>query len=99
MDLLLSSSFDLIASKDTTKIRKGLRQIEGLLASMCLGSKPQPPKEGHRRHQSATNASRYDEPKKLGELPEDPAFREFFRLQDGFEWNGQQLTCDCEGLR
>jgi hypothetical protein len=28
-------------------------------------------------------------PKKLGQLPEDPAFREFFRLQEGFEWNGK----------
>jgi hypothetical protein len=37
MDLLLSNSFDHIASKDTTKIRKGLRQIEGILAHICLG--------------------------------------------------------------
>lgn len=26
--------------------------------------------------------------KELGSLKEDPAFREFFKLQDGFEWNG-----------
>lgn len=90
MEALLSLSFDNIASKDTAKIRKGLRQIEGMLAHICLdGSKTKPPAPGHRRNQSAINLSeQQDTPKKLGELSEDPAFREFFRLQDGFEWNG-----------
>ncbi|KAJ4405723.1 hypothetical protein N0V91_005030 [Didymella pomorum] len=91
MDALLSLSFDNIASKDTAKIRKGLRQIEGLLAHICLdGSKTKPARPEHRRNQSAVSASEQDEPKKLGELSEDPAFREFFRLQDGFEWNDGQ---------
>lgn len=27
-------------------------------------------------------------PKDLASLEEDPAFREFFKLQEGFEWNG-----------
>jgi hypothetical protein len=27
----------------------------------------------------------------LRELKGDPAFREFFRLQEGFQWNGKQL--------
>lgn len=27
-------------------------------------------------------------PKALAELEDDPAFREFFKLQEGFEWNG-----------
>ena len=89
MDALLSLSFDNIASKDTAKIRKGLRQIEGMLAHICLdGSKTKPARDGHRRNQSAVTASEQEEPKKLGELSDDPAFREFFRLQDGFEWNG-----------
>ena len=91
MDLLLSDSFDHIASKDTTKIRKGLRQIEGILAHICLGdSKTKPAaRDGHRRHQSAAAVSeQHEDPKRLGELSDDPAFREFFRLQDGFEWNG-----------
>lgn len=26
--------------------------------------------------------------KELGALKDDPAFREFFKLQEGFEWNG-----------
>lgn len=26
-------------------------------------------------------------PKKLNELPEDPAYREFFKLQQSFQWN------------
>lgn len=91
MEALLSLSFDNIASKDTVKIRKGLRQIEGMLAHICLdGSKSKPATPGHRRHQSAVHVGEQQEgtPKKLGELSDDPAFREFFRLQDGFEWNG-----------
>ena len=27
-------------------------------------------------------------PKELSELKDDPAFREFFKLQQGFQWNG-----------
>ena len=93
MEALLSLSFDNIASKDTAKIRKGLRQIEGMLAHICLdGSKTTPATPGHRRNTSAINVNeQQDTPKKLGELSEDPAFREFFRLQDGFEWNGAHL--------
>ncbi len=30
-------------------------------------------------------------PKDLASLSEDPAFREFFKLQEGFEWNGTDL--------
>ena len=98
MEALLSLSFDNIASKDTAKIRKGLRQIEGMLAHICLdGSKTRPAAPAHRRNQSAVTASEQDAPKKLGELSEDPAFREFFRLQDGFEWNGAHLMWDQTG--
>jgi hypothetical protein len=93
MEALLSLAFDNIASKDTLKIRKGLRQIEGMLAQICLssgrGSKPSTP--SHRRNASAIHISERDaqSPKKLGQLAEDLAFREFFRLQEGFEWNGK----------
>jgi len=92
MEALLSLAFDNIASKDAHKIRKGLRQIEGLLAQICLSSsKSSPSKPGHRRNQSAINLGEQEQstPKKLGQLAEDPAFREFFRLQEGFEWNGK----------
>lgn len=92
MEALLSLAFDNIASKDTQKIRKGLRQIEGMLAQICLSSgKSTPSKPGHRRNQSAINLGEQPQstPKKLGQLSEDPAFREFFRLQEGFEWNGK----------
>jgi hypothetical protein len=92
MEALLSLSFDNIASKDSAKIRKGLRQIEGLLAQICLssgGSRTSTP--SHKRSGSAINLAQHppQSPKKLGALVEDPAFREFFRLQDGFEWNGE----------
>lgn len=95
MEQLLSHSFDNIASKDTAKIRKGLRQIEGMLAHICLkDSKTKPAKDGHRRNQSAATFSEQADSKKLRELPDDLAFREFFRLQDGFEWNGAHLMGD-----
>lgn len=29
-------------------------------------------------------------PKDLASLEDDPAFREFFKLQEGFEWNGKE---------
>lgn len=29
-------------------------------------------------------------PKELASLKDDPAFREFFKLQEGFEWNGKR---------
>jgi hypothetical protein len=92
MEALLSLAFDNIASKDTQKIRKGLRQIEGMLAQICLSNgKAKQSAPGHRRNASAINLGEQEEstPKKLGQLPEDPAFREFFRLQEGFEWNGK----------
>jgi hypothetical protein len=92
MEALLSLAFDNIASKDTQKIRKGLRQIEGMLAQICLsGGKAKASTPGHRRNASAINLGEQQEstPKKLGHLSEDPAFREFFRLQEGFEWNGE----------
>jgi hypothetical protein len=93
MEALLSLAFDNIASKDTQKIRKGLRQIEGMLAQICLsGAKTrQSTPAGHQRNASAINLGEQQEatPKKLGQLAEDLAFREFFRLQEGFEWNGK----------
>ena len=103
MEALLSLAFDNIASKDTQKIRKGLRQIEGMLAQICLsGSKSKQSTPGHRRNASAINLGEQQEstPKKLGQLSEDPAFREFFRLQEGFEWNGKvaQTASSSSGL-
>ncbi|KAH7384240.1 cell division protein Cdc14 [Phaeosphaeria sp. MPI-PUGE-AT-0046c] len=98
MEALLSLAFDNIASKDTQKIRKGLRQIEGMLAQICLSSgKAKPSTPGHRRNASAINLGEQQEstPKKLGQLSEDPAFREFFRLQEGFEWNVATRVADC----
>jgi|TARA_R110002003_G_scaffold135_6_gene12550 hypothetical protein len=93
MEALLSLAFDNIASKDTQKIRKGLKQIEGMLAQICLsGGKAKQSTPGHRRNASAINLGEQQEttPKKLGQLSGDPAFREFFRLQEGFEWNGEK---------
>lgn len=97
MDALLSHAFDNISSKDVGRIRKGLRQIEGLLAQICLSAAPsrRPAQEqhrrGHARQRSTVAAHAASEPKRLADVGADLAFREFYRLQDGFEWNGRSL--------
>ena len=96
MEVLLSMAFDNIASKDTQKIRKGLRQIEGLLAQICLSGGKTQSTRGHQRNASAINLGEQkpSTPKKLRQVAEDPAFREYFRLQEGFEWNGELTGCN-----
>lgn len=87
MENLLSVSFDNLASFDGPKIKKGLRQIEGLLAQVCLSA--------HAAKKDKAAAGRDpqpDQPKSkpkysLSDLSDDAAFREFFKLQDGFQWN------------
>ena len=87
MEALLSLSFDNLSSYDQSKIRKGLRQVEGLLAQICLSS-PTPNLSAAERRRSVIDPGREPPPRKaLNELSADPAFREFFKLQDGFEWN------------
>lgn len=96
MESLLSLSFDNISSRDSSKIRKGLRQIEGLLAQICLSRAGS--RSPHKRKSSALDDKKLQQQqqqqqgstKQLGELKQDPAFREFFRLQEGFQWNGEQ---------
>lgn len=85
MEALLAHSFDYLSSYEPSKIRKGLRQVEGLLAQICL-SRPKQAAADKRRSMSQL------QPKPLDELAEDPAFREFFKLQEGFQWNGMQVT-------
>ncbi len=86
MEALLSLSFDNISSYDQAKIRKGLRQVEGLLAQICLSSST--PKSSAEKRRSVIDPGKEPPPRKdLLELSSDPAFREFFKLQDGFEWN------------
>ncbi|GJC98128.1 cell division control protein 14 [Colletotrichum higginsianum] len=83
MENLLSLAFDGLSSYDGPKVRKGLRQVEGLLAQICLSSpaktrSPTADDESTRRGAGG---------KSLADLSDDPAFREFFKLQEGFEWN------------
>ncbi|KAI1467972.1 cell division control 14, SIN component [Daldinia caldariorum] len=85
MENLLSLAFDNLSSYDSSKIRKGLRQVEGLLANICLSRS-----QGKERRGSVV--SQHDDqetlpPKTLQEITDDPAFYEFFKLQEGFEWN------------
>ena len=93
MESLLSHSFDYLSSFDSSKIRKGLRQLEGLLAQICLsrsGSTPTP----DRRRSIATPVIHEDSPRDLTQLKDDAAFREFFKLQEGFECNGESIDHD-----
>lgn len=93
MEALLSLSFDNLSSYDQSKIRKGLRQFEGLLAQICLSASPNSAAE--KRH-SVIDPGKEPPPKKaLNELGNDPAFREFFKLQDGFEWNVALRLVNC----
>ncbi|KAI1176556.1 putative cell division control protein [Nemania sp. FL0916] len=105
MESLLSLAFDNLSSYDGAKIRKGLRQVEGLLANICLS---QQETSRDRRASVAVGAAAKDrsggqdqdqnqedespppdkaKDKTLRELGDDPAFCEFFKLQEGFEWN------------
>jgi hypothetical protein len=93
MEALLSLSFDNLSSYDQAKIRKGLRQVEGLLAQICLSSSP---KSAAERRRSVIDPGKEPPPRKpLSELGHDPAFREFFKLQDGFEWNVALRLVNC----
>jgi len=110
MEALLSLAFDNLSSSSPEKIKKGLRQVDLLLAQICLPKQStKAPIVDKRRsaiiQSSPVKASAADKrrsfvetpaskelipapPKKqLSELKDDPAFREFFKLQDGFEWN------------
>ncbi|KAB2581373.1 putative cell division control protein 14 protein [Lasiodiplodia theobromae] len=92
MEALLSVSFDNITSKDSSKVRKGLRQIEGLLAQICLSQRTDPAAAAKHKRNGSRGPS---EPKQLSALHGDPAFREFFRLQEGFEWNVASRLIAC----
>ncbi|ATY66891.1 cell division control 14 [Cordyceps militaris] len=90
MENLLSLAFDNLSSYDGPKIRKGLRQVEGLLAQICLSS-PSGGDDGSEDDEDAAAADAAPSTpaarKNLGQLAQDPAFCEFFKLQEGFEWN------------
>jgi hypothetical protein len=98
MESLLSLAFDNLSSYDGPKVRKGLRQVEGLLAQICLSNANAKAKanassrndRSNRRGDSdndGSDTSSTPPQKDLSQLSRDPAFREFFKLQEGFEWN------------
>jgi hypothetical protein len=88
MESLLSLAFDNLSSYDGPKVRKGLRQVEGLLAQICLSNPNTADRTSRGRDPDRNdNEASLSESKDLGELSQDPAFREFFKLQEGFEWN------------
>lgn len=105
MENLLSVAFDNLSSFDGPKVRKGLRQVEGLLAQICLsggdeedsnGGDPGGSGNNHDIHidsdaesdeTAGGDAQQQSRKKDLSQLSRDPAFREFFKLQEGFQWN------------
>ncbi|CAK7205602.1 hypothetical protein SEUCBS139899_008380 [Sporothrix eucalyptigena] len=90
MEALLSLAFDNLSSYDGPKIKKGLKQVEGLLAPICLASAKA------KRRQIGLDDEQQHKPshKTLEELNDDPAFFEFFKIQEGFEWNIAQRLLD-----
>lgn len=95
METLLSHSFDYLASPSPPKIRKGLRQLEGLLAQICLSKQNSSPNKRHSLLVLPSQTQSPSEPKKLTELHIDPAYREFFKLQQSFQWNVCMRLISC----
>ena len=93
MESLLSLSFDYLSSYDSPKIRKGLRQVEGLLAQICLSRTKLSAAE--KRRSMVPLGTPSPPRKQLGDLKDDPAFREFFKLQEGFQWNVTMRLIGC----
>ncbi|KAJ5658564.1 uncharacterized protein N7484_002213 [Penicillium longicatenatum] len=91
MENLLAHSFDYLSSYEPSKVRKGLRQVEGLLAQICLSK----PKSTSDRRRSYLTTESQPVPKALSELRDDPAFREFFKIQDGFQFNVAMRLVSC----
>ncbi|EAU39159.1 conserved hypothetical protein [Aspergillus terreus NIH2624] len=93
METLLAHSFDYLSSYEPSKVRKGLRQVEGLLAQICLSKSKQPVSD--KRRSLLSFGAPQPPPKALSELKDDPAFREFFKLQEGFQWNVAMRLVTC----
>ncbi|KAK7885168.1 hypothetical protein LTR67_010659 [Exophiala xenobiotica] len=91
METLLSHSFDYLSSSSPQKIRKGLRQVEGLLAQLCLSKTS----ITNKRQSMLLLGTSSPPGKKLNDLSEDPAFREFFKLQQSFQWNISMRLVAC----
>src|ERR1700684_3076948 len=93
MEALLTHSFDYLSSYDQSKLRKGLRQVEGLLAQICLSKSNKHAAVDQRRSMIVMGTSQpspQPAAKALSDLKDDPAFREFCKLQEGFRWNGMK---------
>lgn len=93
MEALLSLAFDNLSSYDGPKIKKGLKQVEGLLAPICLASAKAKKRQASLDDEHMQPKQKAT-PKTLEELTDDPAFFEFFKLQEGFEWNIAQRLLD-----
>ncbi|OAL36590.1 hypothetical protein AYO20_04206 [Fonsecaea nubica] len=95
MEALLSHSFDYLSSSSPQKIRKGLRQVEGLLAQLCLSRTNHAANKRQSMILLGSSSPSSPHSKNLSELPSDPAFREFFKLQQSFQWNISMRLVAC----
>ncbi|EYE92375.1 cell division control protein 14 [Aspergillus ruber CBS 135680] len=93
METLLAHSFDYLSSYEPSKVRKGLRQVEGLLAQICLSKAKQ--SSVVRKRSMMGMGSPQPAARPLSEIKDDPAFREFFKLQEGFQWNVAMRLVTC----
>ena len=93
MESLLALAFDNLSSYDSGKVKKGVRQVDGMLASLCLDSAnsrtSRSPRKGRKRGADFSDIDAPGTPhnKSLDELVDDPAFHEFFKTQEGFQFN------------
>jgi hypothetical protein len=111
MEHLISVAFDNLSSQDLSKKKKGLRQIEALLAQICVpkttaSAAAQKQQQLDRRQSLLAspngrnqNNGGVNEKQNLGQLRNDGAYQQFFRLQNGFEWNlATRLIFCLEGM-
>lgn len=85
----MSLAFDNLSSYDGPKIKKGIKQVDSLLAQICLSRHP---KKDQKKDSKPTDQDKDGSPsspprRRLSDLTDDLAFHEFFKLQEGFEWN------------
>ena len=95
MDTLLSHSFDYLSSSSPAKIRKGLKQVEGLLAQICMSTTNPTNTKRHSMLALTPSRTSHSSNKKLSDLHQDPAYREFFKLQQAFQWNVTMRLISC----
>lgn len=90
MESLLRAAFNNIASSNATNIRKGLRAIESLLASICLTRSDRLGPDGN--VSSPFRPVQISVAKPRDALASDHGFRQFVSLQQEIQCNGKRAA-------